>query len=237
MLTRGGSAECGAAVIGEQWLISASHCLENFDRCQNPGDCYAQFRKLNKGKYQVGEFRIDLLDAILGPGKSDLALVKLETKVSQHQDYDKGVRLQPVKLATSPPRVGETVYTAGWGRTGFNMGPSNQLKRLQLVANGSDDRYIYTLVRNEAGKITDTCSGMITWYKNVLQNFHKCCTLFAGDSGGPLLVFRNNEYEIVGTLEVRVNSFFRSLITREVVTTARMTPSLGEVASGTTSPA
>ena len=158
----GGSLECGAAVIGDQWLISASHCLENFhERCQDPGKCYAQFRKLNKGKFQEGEFRIDLLDVILGPGKSDLALVKLETKVSQHPKYHEGFPLQPVKLATEAPEVGETVYTAGWGRTGFNMGTSEQLKGLQLTANGSDHRYIYTLVRNEAGKITDTCSGII----------------------------------------------------------------------------
>ena len=168
--TRGGSLECGASLVNDQFLIGAKHCLPNFyERCVEPGQCFASFRKLNKVVNRPGEFTIDLLDVIYAPGLSDLALIKLEIPVSQHPDYTKGIPLQPVKLATEPPRVGETVYTAGWGRTGFSnetgrtKEKSDQLMGIQLVVEGFDDRYIYTKVRNEAGQITDTCDGVIPY--------------------------------------------------------------------------
>ena len=54
-------------------------------------------------------------------GASDLALVKLKFAVDTHPDYDLGLALTPIPLATEAPRPGDRVLTAGWGRTGYNQ--------------------------------------------------------------------------------------------------------------------
>ena len=162
----GSYVECGASLVAEEFLVSAVHCLTSFyDWCYNPGQCFAQFRKLNKKVYREGEFKIDLLDVINGPGDSDLALIKLLTPVSKHPDYRKGLALRPVTLAIEPPEVGETVFTVGWGRTGFNEKTnmteeeSDQLLGLTLKVKSLDETLIYTEVTNDAGEITDPCHG------------------------------------------------------------------------------
>ena len=49
---------------------------------------------------------------------SDLAVVKLKHKVEEHRDYSMGAPLQPIRLATENPKIGDKVMTAGWGVTG-----------------------------------------------------------------------------------------------------------------------
>ena len=84
----------------------------------------------------------------------------------------------------------------------LNFGTS--LMGLQLVVEGVNDKYIYTKLRNEAGQITDTCDGMITWNNNLMFSIfcNKCVILFAGDSGGALLALRGGPYEVVATAQV-----------------------------------
>ena len=159
----GTSVECGASLVTEQFLISSSHCLGNFyEDCYQPGKCFASFRKLNKQAFQEGEFKIDLLDVVEGPGKSDLTLIKLVMPVSDHPDYSQGLPLVPVTLATEPPRVGEAVYTVGWGRTGFkDRRGSDQLMALNLTVQNVEDQYIFTKVTDVNGDITDPCDGRL----------------------------------------------------------------------------
>ena len=72
-----------------------------------------------------------------------------------------------VKLTSRPPAVGEKVYTAGWGRTGFDETTnktepmSDVLMSLQLVVKSVEDQYVFTKVTSSDGRITDTCRGEI----------------------------------------------------------------------------
>ena len=141
-------------------------------------------RDLNRARFDVGEFRVSILDVFYKSGRSDLGLVQLKEKVHEHKDYDKGVPIVPVTLATVAPEPGDEVLTAGWGQTGFGEGFSDQLQKLTLRVTSVEKLFVKTGVTNKDGEVTDPCDG---------------------DSGGPLLIRRQGSWEIVGTLQVNIS--------------------------------
>ena len=102
-------------------------------------------------------------------------------KVEEHPDYGLGVPLQPIRLATENPKIGDKVLTAGWGVTGYNEDVSDELRSLELSITSTADIWVYTDNYDEEGRLTDTCKG---------------------DSGGPLAIQRDGVWEIVGVLFV-----------------------------------
>ena len=175
---------CGGSLISGDFLATAKHCVDEFyDICVRIRDCYVTCRDLNREEHEIGQFRVSIIDVFLKPGRSDLALVKLKDPVQQHPDYGLGPPIAPVILASEEPKPGELVLTAGWGRTGYKEGPSKQLRRLELEVTSVDDLWVFTGVTNSRGQLVDTCEG---------------------DSGGPLLVQREGQWHLVGTLKVNI---------------------------------
>ena len=190
----GRSHFCGATLIAEDFLATAKHCVDEFyDICLRVQDCYVSCRDLNREEHEIGQFRVSIVDVFLKPGRSDLALVKLKDPVQNHPDYNLGVPMSPVVLASRTTQPGDNVLTAGWGRTGYKQGPSKVLRKLDLKVTTVDDLWVFTGVTNDKGVLVDTCEG---------------------DSGGPLLSFREGVWELVGTLQVvyRSKVFTRSCI-------------------------
>ena len=180
---------CGAALISPDFLVTAKHCVKDFyDLCEVVEHCYVACRDLNRAGFDVGQFRVSILEVFFKSGGiSDLGVIQLKEKVHEHKDYDKGVPIVPVTLATEAPAPGDEVLTAGWGRTGFREGFSEQLRRLNLKVTSVEKLFVKTAVTNKDGEVADLCKG---------------------DSGGPLLIKRKNNWEVVGTLQVnyQINS-------------------------------
>ena len=174
------SSFCGAALVSDEHLVSAKHCVD-VDRC------YVACRDLNRAGHDVGEFRVSILDVFFKSGISDLAVIQLKEKVQKHKDYGKGVPITPAKLATKEPEPGDEVLTAGWGLTGYKEGPSDQLRKLKLSVTTVDKLWVRTGVTNSEGNVSDPCKG---------------------DSGGPLLILRENNWEVAGTLKVDYQSLW-----------------------------
>ena len=87
-------------------------------------------------------------------------------------------------MATVLPNEGETARTAGWGMFAYKSGLSARLRKLELNVTTTDDLFIYTdssTVIN--GVPADTCKG---------------------DSGGPLVIKRHGEWQLIGSLSVRM---------------------------------
>ena len=176
---------CGAALISPDFLVTAKHCVKDFyDLCEVVEHCYVACRDLNRAGFDVGQFRVSIYDVFVKPGKSNLAVIQLKEKVHKHKDYDKGVPIVPVTLATEAPEPGDEVMTAGWGQTDFREGFSEQLRRLQLKVTSVEKLVVKTAVTNKDGEVADPCEG---------------------DSGGPLLIRRQNNWEVVGTLQVNIS--------------------------------
>merc|ERR1719237_1390273 len=95
----------------------------------------AHFRDLKSGRsnHERGQFFIPIVDVFPKAGVSDLVVVMLKHKVEEHKDYNLGVPLQPIKLATENPKPGEEVVTGGWGLTGYHEGLSEELRSLTLT--------------------------------------------------------------------------------------------------------
>ena len=181
---RGRSQFCGGSLISEDFLATAKHCVDDFyDICIRIRDCYVSCRDLNREEHEIGQFRVSIIDVFLKPGRSDLALVKLKDPVHKHPDYSLGPPIAPVILASQEPKPGELVLTAGWGRTGYKQGPSKQLRRLELKVTSVEDLWVFTGVTNSRGQLVDTCEG---------------------DSGGPLLLQKEGQWHLVGTLKVNI---------------------------------
>ena len=182
----GSSSFCGASLIDRNHLLTAKHCLVSeeqfYENCILETDCVAHFRDLIPGRnnFEEGQFTIPLVEASTRRGKSDLAVLKLKVPVEDHPEYGKGARLKPIRLARGGPLPGELALTAGWGLTGFQEGPSPQLRALKLTITEVSELWVYTASITD-GKITDTCKG---------------------DSGGPLVVKRGGEWQLVGVLQV-----------------------------------
>ena len=148
---RGGSKShfCGAALISAEYLITAKHCVSEFyEHCEVVEQCYVTCRDLNRKRFDVGEFRVSILDVFFKSGRSDLGLVQLKEKVHEHKDYDKGVPIVPVTLATVAPEPGDEVLTAGWGHTGFGEGFSDPLQKLMLRVTSVEKLFVKTNVTN-----------------------------------------------------------------------------------------
>ena len=105
----------------------------------------------------------------------------MKFKVEEHPDYGLGVPLQPIRLATENPNIGDKALTAGWGLTGYNEGVRDELRSVELTITLTADIWIYTDNFDEEGRVTDPCKG---------------------DSGGPLAIQRDGVWEIVGVLFV-----------------------------------
>ena len=181
---RGDNRLCGATLISPNFLVTAKHCIEGFyddDVCTDIENCYVACRDLNRVRHEKGEFRVNIKDVYEKSGMSDLAVIQLKEKVHEHKDYALGVPIVPATLATEAPEPGEEVLTAGWGQTGYHKGTSERLRKLKLRVTSVDKLFVHTAVTNAKGEITDTCKG---------------------DSGGPLLIWREDRWEVVGTLKV-----------------------------------
>ena len=112
----GRSAICGAALIARQFLLSAKHCFRLngqpffYEQCIEPRDCGAHFRDLRVSGLQShdrGQFYIPIVEIFEKSGLSDLVVIKLKHPVEEHKDYGLGKPIQPIKLATETPKMGE----------------------------------------------------------------------------------------------------------------------------------
>ena len=181
---KGVSYLCGAALISPDFLVTARHCIAGFyddDICLKIDSCYVACRDLNRAHHDVGQFRVSILD-VWESSINELAVIQLKDKVHEHKDYDLGVPIVPVTLATKAPEPGDEVLTAGWGQTGYGEGPSEQLRKLKLRVTSVEKLFVHTAVTNAKGEVTDTYC--------------------RGDSGGPLLIWRQGRWEVVGALKV-----------------------------------
>ena len=181
---------CGASIISPKYLASAAHCFYNledpeidFDRdCKTPGICIATVREHDIFETEAGEKDITILAIHRPQGlwapEGDLAIVELQEAVKLDE------KAQIVKVANETLKVGDAVTALGWGipfqpRAGL---PEKLLSvRLNVSKVYAREGLTYTAVgKTKQGIPVDTC---------------------AGDSGGPLLAWREDAWRLYATLQ------------------------------------
>lgn len=123
------NSACSGALIGRQWVITAGHCFHDVNYVRVGG------RPRYKTTATLGT--VDLT----GPGNRTLAVVDVRQSAVNDIALAKLAEpvkdIEPVKLDSAKPTIGEKLVLAGWGATSStNPVPSTHLN-LGTVAVGS----------------------------------------------------------------------------------------------------
>ncbi|OLY81253.1 Clotting factor B [Smittium mucronatum] len=178
--------ECTAELIGEQYILTAAHCVNYDNRTVIP----VEMIKINVGSSylatssDIGNFYnvTDVYSA--GFDKStanDIVLLKLDKKVPS--DVATPTKVYPYKITTNLP-----VEVAGFGST-FYAGPSSKvlLRALVTVSDSTNCSTFNSDWANNSGPLV--CS--------ISPSGNDSCN---GDSGGPLVAKLNGKRVLVGTV-------------------------------------
>ncbi|KAG9486364.1 hypothetical protein GDO78_006643 [Eleutherodactylus coqui] len=154
---------CGGSLIGQQFVMTAAHCLSDINVNQVTVVLGAHSLRRNEASRQA--FRISrVFENGFSPQtlENDILVLQLDRRVTLNS------RVNSIRL----PRVNQTVpagtqcVAAGWGRLGTQARPSDRLQELNVTVTGRD------LCRPN-----NICTGV----------FMRQAGICFGDSGGPLV--------------------------------------------------
>ena len=205
------SASCGASFIGEKWVLTAAHCVE---------DANIEFLKVNIGEYDLsnGASNAKAIKRIYihpeydegSAFNNDIALIELVESSDQTAvkllDYNTSKQLA---MANSPATV------IGWGNVnayGPNDEPPvnsqpNQLRQVELYLLSNEEckdqlAQAYSDLNNttySSNQVGITNSMICAAFSGGVQK-GSC----QGDSGGPLLVNTNEGWQQIGIVSFGV---------------------------------
>ncbi|CAG2179669.1 unnamed protein product, partial [Oppiella nova] len=190
-------AQCGGALISEQEIITASHCVVEGGRVLTPEKIRIRLGEHNIMKRTKDDAEVDynVIKVTAHPDfepqtyKNDVAIIKLSQRVRFNR------RVWPIclpydtRVLTSEENVGRSGFIIGWGRLEFNGKTSEELREasIEIVSNKECGQAFDKVV-----KITDEylCAGTTGSTKDSCQ----------GDSGGPLIQVdpENKKYYLTG---------------------------------------
>ncbi|KAF2360372.1 Serine proteases trypsin domain [Trinorchestia longiramus] len=183
--------KCGAALVNENWAITAAHCVENVLPDQL--------------LLRLGEFDLERADEPYGHMERKVQIIATHPQFDPRTfEYDlallrfnEPVTFQPNIIPICIPEddydfIGDTGFVSGWGRL-YEDGPLPSLMQkvpVPVITNGECE----VMYRN-AGYIEDIpnifiCAGYEGGKRDSCE----------GDSGGPLVIQHQNSWKLAGVI-------------------------------------
>ena len=184
-VVRKNGAMCGGTILNKKYILTAAHCIANFNTPVSPNKIRIFVGLTNKCKHHLWERGLSVEKVISNPAydsakiTSDIALLKLRDSLKFTQ------KIKPACLPTDLKNmyVNKKAVVTGWGLNHLKFIPCKlQVTRLKVMGNmcyGSNSRI---------------CAHAPT-QKSVCF----------GDSGGPMTVNDNGNHVIVGVTSGNLN--------------------------------
>uniref|UniRef100_A0A0A1WRV5 Serine protease gd n=1 Tax=Zeugodacus cucurbitae TaxID=28588 RepID=A0A0A1WRV5_ZEUCU len=198
--------KCGGTLISRRTVISAAHCFNDLKKDQIV---------LYFGRYNLQSYSEDSIvlrevkqliihtDYVINQPNADLALLQIEA-LEKFSEYIKPICLS--ELDESPP-VGKTASVIGWGYKSEeekNISSLPKVVDVKVVSNGdclSSSEAFQTIVTDKT-----ICAGN-------RDGTGPCI----GDSGGALMLFRNNRWVLRGVVSAGHSSHYHCDLFQYVV--------------------
>nr|BAB08216.1 embryonic serine protease-1 [Xenopus laevis] len=179
-----GSHICGGSIISDQWILTATHCIEHPDLPSGCGVRLGAYQLYVKNPHEM-TVKVDIIyinSEFNGPGTSgDIALLKLSSPI-KFTEY-----ILPICLPASPVTFssGTECWITGWGQTGSEV-PLQYPATLQKV--------MVPIINRDSCEKMYHINSVISETEILIQSDQICAGYQAGqkdgcqgDSGGPLV--------------------------------------------------